>query len=444
MGNLFGTDGVRGIANQELTGELAYQLGRAGAFILTGGKKKASLLVGKDTRLSGDLLEASLSAGICAVGANALQLGVLPTPAVSFLIPQLGAWGGVVISASHNPASDNGIKFLGARGEKLSPEAEEEIEALISRKAEIPAPVGAELGRILNAEEKVGRYVRYLKEITPVYFQGLKIVLDCAHGANFMLAPQVLTELGAEVTALNINPDGTNINQNCGSLYPAGLQQAVRKTGAQVGFAYDGDGDRVIAVDEKGNVVDGDQIMVVCGLDLKRKGCLAGNTVVVTVMSNLGLHLAFRQAGVNVCQTPVGDRYVLAEMERSGAGLGGEQSGHIVFRGYGVTGDGLVTTLQVLKVMVETEKPLSVLAAQMERFPQAVVSVRVRHSNWEDYPKVAQAVTWAREKLGVQGRILVRPSGTEPLLRIMAEGPSREEVEEVVAELAGIAKKELG
>ncbi|SHI80377.1 phosphoglucosamine mutase [Desulfofundulus thermosubterraneus DSM 16057] len=442
MGAIFGTDGVRGVANRELTPELALKLGRAGAYVLSRGLPGASLVVGWDTRISSDMLEAALTAGICSAGVNVLKVGVMPTASIAYLTRALGAAGGVVISASHNPMDDNGIKFFGASGYKLSEGMEEEIEQLVSCPDRIPAPVGAGVGRAYPVVDAVDRYVAFLKDTVSCDFSGLKVVVDCANGAASRVAPRVLAELGAEVIPIFNTPDGVNINAGCGSTHPAALQEAVLEHGAHLGLAHDGDADRVIAVDGRGNPVDGDQIMVILARALQKKGRLAKNTVVATVMSNLGLDLALGQSGIRVLKTRVGDRYVLEELLRSGATFGGEQSGHIIMLDYNTTGDGILTALQLLQVVRETGVPLQELAAQMEKLPQLLENVRVTDKEKVmNSPVLARAIREQEERLAGQGRVLVRPSGTEPLVRVMVEGRDMDLLRSIVDELVDVIRK---
>ncbi|MBE3586067.1 phosphoglucosamine mutase [Desulfofundulus thermocisternus] len=439
MGAIFGTDGVRGVANRELTPELALNLGRAGAYVLSRGLPGASLVVGWDTRISSDMLEAALTAGICSAGVNVLKVGVMPTAAIAYLTRALGAAGGAVISASHNPMDDNGIKFFGASGYKLSDAMEEEIEQLLSNPACIPAPVGARVGRLFPVADAADRYIAFLKDTVSCDFSGLKVVVDCANGAASRIAPRVLAELGAEVIPIFNTPDGVNINAGCGSTHPAALQEAVVEYGAHLGLAHDGDADRVIAVDGRGNLVDGDQIMVILARALQKKGRLARDTVVVTVMSNLGLDLALEKSGIRVLKTRVGDRYVLEELLRSGATFGGEQSGHIIMLDYNTTGDGILTALQLLQVVRETGATLQELAAQMEKLPQLLENVRVTDKEKVmGSPELARAIREQEERLGGQGRILVRPSGTEPLVRVMVEGRDMELLRSIAGELVEV------
>lgn len=443
MAGMFGTDGVRGVANRDLTPELAFKLGRAGACILAGSGAGSRIVIGKDTRISGDMLEAALAAGICSAGVDVLKVGVMPTPAIAYLTRNLQAAAGVVISASHNPVEDNGIKFFGPSGYKLPDETEAEIEALVLEDcASVPSPVGGGVGRTYQITDAVDRYVDYACGTVNTGLKGLKIVVDCANGAASHVAPLIYKKLGAEVLPMFNNPDGVNINRDCGSTHPENLMEAVIEAGADLGLAHDGDSDRVLAVDSAGRLVDGDQIMVACAGHLKAKGQLEKDTVVVTVMSNLGLHLALRDLGINVVQTKVGDRYVLEELLRTGARFGGEQSGHIIFLDYNTTGDGIITALQLLSVMKESGEPLNRLAARMERLPQLLVNVQVIDKDEVmASPILAEAIEQEEKKMGGEGRILVRPSGTEPLVRVMAEGKDMLRLEEVVGRLSNIIKE---
>lgn len=446
MGKLFGTDGVRGLANSDLTPELAYRLGRVAAALLKKQKPglRTAIVLGKDTRISGAMLEAALAAGVCSSGVDVYLAGVIPTPAIAYLTRKLQVCSGVVISASHNPFADNGIKFFNEQGYKLPDELEDQIEELVLQKEDpLPRPTGSELGKIIPLEKAVDDYVNFLKEKLPVSLKGLKIVVDCAHGAVSEVAPRVYRELGAQVISINDLPTGTNINEKCGSTHLASLQEAVLKYGADVGIAHDGDGDRVIAVDENGKEVNGDKILVICGLALQAAGKLQ-EKVVVTVMSNLGLKKAFQQAGVHVYETKVGDRYVLEKMLETGTILGGEQSGHIIFTRYNTTGDGILTALTLLGVIVESGKKLSALAAQMETYPQVLLNVKVADKDWEKHPAIRQAITAGEQELGGDGRILVRPSGTEPLIRVMAEGKDEKQLKEIAGRIGKIIEQELG
>lgn len=445
MGKLFGTDGVRGVANLELTPGLAFRLGQAGAYVLSKEHPHPRIVIGKDTRISGDMLEASLVAGICSVGADVLKVGILPTPGIALLTRTLDVSAGVVISASHNPVKDNGIKFFSATGYKLPDAVEEEIENIVlSQDRPWDIPVGDEVGRVIEINDADRRYIDFLKS-TAGPLDGLKVVLDCANGAAFRVGPAVLKELGAEVIPICNTPDGANINAGCGSTHPEKLQQAVLECQADLGLANDGDADRLIAVDEKGNLIDGDFIMVICALALKEQDKLAEDAIVVTVMSNLGLHLALRQAGVRIYETQVGDRYVMEELLRTGAKLGGEQSGHIIFLEHNTTGDGLLTALQLLQVLKREDQPLSRLASRMWRLPQVLLNTRVKEKErvMQD-ERVLKKVEEVRRVLGEQGRILVRPSGTEPLLRVMAEGPDEQELRELAQGVIDVIQERDG
>jgi phosphoglucosamine mutase len=377
MGALFGTDGVRGVANSELTPELAFKLGRAAAYHLAQHSANPTVAIGRDTRISGDMLEAALISGICSVGVNVYRLGILPTPGIAYLTRKLKATAGAVISASHNPVADNGIKFFDARGYKLPDEMEEQIERTVQGEDSLPRPIGIDVGKVLEVKDAVEQYAEYAASTFVGSLEGLKVVVDCANGAASKVTPVVLRRLGAKVISLHNDPDGTNINLNSGSTHPESLMKAVVDYSADLGFAHDGDADRVLAVDEKGNLVDGDQIIVLCALKLKEQARLRNNTVVVTVMSNLGLHQALKKAGITVKQTKVGDRYVFEEMLASGAVIGGEQSGHIIFLNNNTTGDGLITVLQVLQAVVDSGKKLSELAGLMQPMPQTLVNVKV-------------------------------------------------------------------
>jgi len=442
MGIMFGTDGVRGVANRELSPELAFKIGRAGAHVLACDGANSRMVIGKDTRISGDMLEAALVAGICSVGVDVIKLGIMPTPAIAYLTRELKAAAGVVISASHNPVDDNGIKFFSASGYKLSDETEAEIEELVINECNgIPYPTGGGVGRSYQLHDAPDRYVAFACNVCKTGLSGLKIVVDCANGAAYQVAPRVFSELGAEVIPIFNTPDGVNINDRCGSTHPEALMEAVVSAGADLGLAHDGDADRVLAVDANGRLVDGDQIMVICARYLKERGLLAENTVVVTVMSNLGLHLALQESGIRVVETKVGDRYVLEELLRTGARFGGEQSGHIISLDHNTTGDGILTALQLLTVMKESGRPLDKLAAQMEKFPQLLVNVPVADKSLVmNSPVLADSIKELELKLGGRGRILVRPSGTEPLVRVMAEGRNMEQLEDIVGSLVNIIK----
>ena len=445
MAKLFGTDGVRGTANTVLSPLLAVQLGSASAYVLRQKHEGAKMLIGRDSRISGDILESAMAAGICSLGVDAYLTNIVPTPAVAFLAKLIHADAGIVISASHNPMADNGIKFFGGDGYKLQDEIEAEIEEQVANFDNLPRPEGAGVGRMYRAHDLVEEYLKHLKAISSHPLNRIKIVLDCANGAVYELAPRLFCELGARVLAMNNDPDGTNINLNSGSLHPEALQELVVEEGAHLGLAFDGDGDRAILVDEKGRLVDGDHILAICGLDLARKNRLPGNAVVSTVMSNIGLEIALARENVRLHRTQVGDRYVSDEMRKTGAILGGEKSGHVIFSEHSTTGDGMVTALQVLGIMLETGKSLSDLASQMEEFPQLLVSVRVKDkSGWEKVPEIKSAIADAEKRLAGRGRVLVRASGTERLIRVMAEGPDQAELEELVGEVCTVIKRKLG
>lgn len=424
---------------------LAVQLGSASAYVLRQKHEGAKMLIGRDSRISGDILESAMAAGICSLGVDAYLTNIVPTPCVAFLTRHMHADAGVVISASHNPMADNGIKFFGADGYKLQDEIEAEIEEQVANFDNLPRPEGAGVGRMYRAHDLVEEYLKHLKAISSHPLNRVKIVLDCANGAVYELAPRLFSELGAKVLAINNDPDGTNINLNSGSLYPKALQALVVEERAHLGLAFDGDGDRAILVDEKGRLVDGDHVLAICGLDLARKNRLPGNAVVSTVMSNIGLEIALARENVRLVRTQVGDRYVSDEMRKSGAILGGEKSGHVIFTEHSTTGDGMVTALRVLGVMLETGKSLSELAGQMEEFPQLLVSIPVRNkSGWEKVPEIASAIKSAEKRLAGRGRILVRASGTEKLIRVMAEGPDQSELEEIVEEICTVVKCKMG
>lgn len=444
MPRLFGTDGVRGIANTELTCDLALALGRAGASVLSRrAAARVRLVVGRDTRRSGEMLEAALAAGAMSVGADVLRLGVATTPAVAYLVRQLGAQAGVVISASHNPAEYNGIKFFDADGYKLADALEDEIAANIARPW-TNLPSGPELGWGEDRVADLERYVAFVAGLAGP-LAGLRIVCDCANGAAWRLAPAAFSQAGAHVTTIAAEPDGLNINADCGSLHPQALACAVAGSGADVGFAFDGDADRLIAVDERGQVVNGDHLMAVLGCDLLSRGLLPGATVVATVMSNLGLELCLAERGGRLARTRVGDRYVLEEMRAHGYALGGEQSGHIIFLQHHTTGDGLTTAAMLAGLLRRDGRPLSELAAVMPQLPQVLRDLRVqRREGLEDNQLVAAAIDAARRALGPRGRILVRPSGTEPLVRVMVEGEDPDQVARTADEIAGVVAAEFG
>lgn len=447
MGKYFGTDGVRGVANRELTPELAFQIGRCGGYVLTKSVERPKVLIGRDTRISGHMLEGALVAGLLSIGVEVMRLGVISTPGVAYLTKALGAQAGIMISASHNPVQDNGIKFFGPDGFKLSDEQEAEIEALIDNGEDmLPRPIGAGLGQVNDYFEGGQKYLQYLKQtIDEEDFSGMKIALDCAHGATSSLATYLFADLDADVVTMGASPNGLNINEGVGSTHPEALAAFVKEKGADVGLAFDGDGDRLIAVDENGNIVDGDQIMYICAKYLKETGRLKHQTVVSTVMSNLGFYKALEAQGMKSVQTAVGDRYVVEEMKKNGYNLGGEQSGHIIFLDYNTTGDGMLTALQLVNIMKIKGKPLSELAGEMKKYPQLLVNVRVADKEKamenEQVKKVIQEV---EAEMNGNGRVLVRPSGTEPLVRIMAEAPTEEACRAYVERIADVVRREMG
>lgn len=446
MGKYFGTDGVRGIANSELTPELAFKLGRFGGYILTKQQEKPKVLIGRDTRISGHMLEGALVAGLLSIGAEVMRLGVISTPGVAYLTRALGAQAGIMISASHNPVEDNGIKFFGPDGFKLSDEQELEIEKYLDmEKDELPRPIGDKLGQVNDYFEGGQKYLQYLKQTAEEDFSGIHIALDCAHGATSSLATHLFADLEADISTMGASPNGLNINDGVGSTHPEALAKFVLEKGADVGLAFDGDGDRLIAVDENGEIVDGDQIMYICAKYMKEKGLLKHNMVVSTVMSNLGFHKALEKIGIQSKVTPVGDRYVVEEMKKNGYNLGGEQSGHIIFLDLNTTGDGLLTGIQLVNIMKVTGKPLSELAKEVEKYPQKLVNVKVRDKNRvTENEKVKEVIEEVEKEMDGNGRILVRPSGTEPVVRIMAEAPSEELCEAYVNRIAAVVKAELG
>ncbi|MCQ4935341.1 MULTISPECIES: phosphoglucosamine mutase [Anaerotignum] len=448
MGRLFGTDGVRGVANTELTGEMAYQLGRAGAYVLTKEKKHAPrILVAMDTRISGDMLESALVAGICSVGAHAVLAGVIPTPAVAYLVRHYRLDAGVMISASHNPVEYNGIKFFSDQGYKLSDELEDEIEDIVlSRMEVLPCPTGSGIGTRGYAEEALDDYITFLRDSTKERFQGIKVALDCANGAAYKAAPITMLELGAQLCIIHNEPDGTNINDKCGSTHMEDLVALVKENGADIGFAFDGDADRCLAVDENGELIDGDKILAICGCDMKARGELKKDTIVGTVMSNLGLTMMGRENEISVLQTNVGDRYVLESMLAEGYNLGGEQSGHIIFLDYNSTGDGVLTAIQLLSVMNRSGKKASQLAKTMEVMPQVLVNARVNNARKNEYmevPEIKAAIEALQEKFSSDGRVLIRTSGTEPLVRVMIEGKDKEVMEKEAMKLAAFIEEKL-
>ena len=448
MGKYFGTDGVRGEANVELTPELAFKLGRFGGYVLSQHETEApKVFVGRDTRISGKMLESALVAGLLSVGIHVYKLGVLATPAVAYLVKTEGASAGVMISASHNPALDNGIKFFGGDGFKLDDEKEAEIEALLDAAEDtLPRPSAEGLGTLVDYPEGLRKYEGYLVS-TGTPLEGMKVALDTANGAASTSARQIFADLGAQLTVIGETPDGLNINLNVGSTHPEALQEVVKESQSAIGLAFDGDSDRLIAVDENGDIVDGDKIMYIIGKYLSEKGQLAQNTIVTTVMSNLGFHKALESAGINKAVTAVGDRYVVEEMRKSGYNLGGEQSGHVILMDYNTTGDGQLSAVQLTKIMKETGKSLSQLASEVTIYPQKLVNIRVENAMKEkamEVPAIKTIIEKMEEEMAGNGRILVRPSGTEPLLRVMAEAPTTEEVNYYVDTIAAVVKDEIG
>lgn len=469
--HLFGTDGIRGVANLEpMTSEMGLKLGRAIAGVLhepllpsankLSGKRifssskpgepraqhRYKILIGKDTRLSGYMLETALASGICSSGADVLLVGPLPTPGVAFLTKSMRADAGVVISASHNPFQDNGIKFFSTDGFKLPDEVEARMEEMIFKGETEHRPTASEIGKAFRISDAVGRYIVFLKNTFPrrLTLEGLKIVVDCGHGAAYRVAPEVLSELGAEVIPIGVHPDGENINRDCGSLYPEAARRALLEHHADLAVSLDGDGDRAIFVDEAGEVLDGDHVLAICAGDMREKGILKGGTVVATVMSNLGLELALQDKGLKVARTAVGDRYVVEEMLRRGCNLGGEQSGHLIFMDHNTTGDGCLTCLQLLAIMVEKGKRLGELKKVMTRLPQVLLNVGVKEKrDLSRLPRVCDKIAAVEKELGKRGRILVRYSGTEPLARVMLEGEDEEKIRRMAHEIAEEIRIEL-
>ncbi|MBQ9989280.1 MAG: phosphoglucosamine mutase [Clostridia bacterium] len=445
MARLFGTDGVRGIVNKELTCELALKLGRAGAQVLATGTHKPRILIGRDTRVSGQMLAATLAAGIVSTGAEAVDAGVIPTPGVSHLVQKLGFDAGIVISASHNPAAYNGIKFFASSGSKLPDETEDRIEQVMNSSEALPAGVG--MGSITAWKEAGVTYARDLGAKCGLNLSGLKVVLDCANGASAALAPELFRSLGAKVTAIHCDPNGTNINDACGSTKPDDLCKAVVREGADLGLAFDGDADRMIACDGQGQICDGDTVMGLLALDMKARGALKHDTLVVTVMSNMGLELAMQKNGIHLVKTAVGDRYVWEAMEKEGYNLGGEQSGHVLISDLSITGDGMQTGLMLCDVVLRSGQPLSELRKAITILPQVLVGAHVRpeeKARYNENEEIAQQIAALETKYSGIGRVLIRPSGTEHLIRVMIEGPDRDEMEQDARALAALMEKKLG
>ena len=446
MSRMFGTDGVRGIANKELTPDLAMKLGMAGAYVLAkNANHRPMILVGCDTIIPGDMLANALMAGICSVGADAVYLGILPTPAVAYLTRTGKADAGVVISASHNPVEFNGIKFFDGNGFKLPDAVEDEIENLIANNCEgLSFPTGTDVGRVTYNLDAYKEYVKYAVSTSGVDLKGMKVVIDCAEGASYKTSVETLTELGADLVAIHNNPDGTNINAGCGSTHLEELMERVKAEKAEVGLAFDGDADRLLAVDNNGDAVNGDEIMAIIGNYMKANGTLKKDTIVATVMSNLGLFIMGDEKGINIEKTKVGDRYVLERMKEMGANLGGEQSGHIIFLDENTTGDGLLSALHLLKVIKESGKTLAELRTVMEVLPQALVNAKVpvdKKNSYMEYAEVAEAIAKVEAECNGQGRVLIRPSGTEPLVRVMIEGKDQDLIEVRAKELAELIER---
>lgn len=450
MGRLFGTDGVRGVANSELTPELAFNLGKAGAYVLSkGAEKKPTFLIGMDTRISGDMLENALSAGILAVGGDVIKAGVLPTPAIAHLVKHYDADAGVVISASHNPYEYNGIKFFNGEGFKLDDSIEEEIEDIILRQIDVNSHITHnQIGKCREADDNaLDIYVKFLESTADFTLKGRKIVLDCANGAAYQAARMVYDRLGANTVTIGVSPNGTNINDGCGSTHPELLQEAVIREGAFIGLAYDGDADRLIAVDEKGRIIDGDKLICICAKMLKEEGRLAKNLVTGTVMSNIGFHKYLKDMGCETRATDVGDRYVLEDMLKTGGIIGGEQSGHIIFLDKTTTGDGILSSIQLVRAVLKSGKNASELSDEIKIYPQVLVNAKVTNENKKRYmedEEVVKAFDEVSAKLGDTGRLLVRPSGTEPLVRVMIEGEDTKSITEMAEELADMLSKKFG
>ena len=449
MGRLFGTDGARGVANTELTCELSMQIGRAAAMVLTNNLngKKPKVLIGLDTRASSQMLENAITAGLCSVGADVLKLGVVPTPAVAYLVREYGYDAGIMISASHNPCEYNGIKIFQSNGYKLPDALENEIEAIILDNAiEIPTPIGGGVGKAKRKADAINDYIEHLLSATNMSFKGYKIALDCANGSSSVSAEEVFTRLGADVVIISDKPDGVNINKDCGSTHLENLQKVVVENGCDLGFAFDGDADRMLAVDHTGAVVDGDKCIAVCAKHMKELGKLKKDTVVVTVMSNMGFFKFCEENGIKCEKTNVGDRYVLENMVENGYSIGGEQSGHIIFLKYATTGDGQLSAIQLLAVVKDTGKTLKELADEMEVYPQVLINVRVSNFGKAQFKKdkeVQNAIKKVEEKLGDEGRILVRISGTEPLIRVMLEGKDYDKISELGESVASVIRERL-
>jgi phosphoglucosamine mutase len=449
MGKLFGTDGIRGVANiYPMTTDLAMKVGASAAYIFKNKHRRPTIIIGKDTRLSGYMIETAITSGICSMGVDVLLVGPLPTPGIAYITSSMRADAGVVISASHNPYEYNGIKIFGNDGFKLPDETENYIEELILSGDidSLPKPPATGIGRARRIDDAQGRYIVYLKSTFPrdLTLEGLKVVIDCANGAGYRVAPTVFEELGAEVVLIGDRPNGRNINKDCGALFPGNMASAVRDCGANVGFALDGDADRVILADEKGEILDGDQILAICAKHFIERDSLKDRTVVATIMSNLGFEVALRAMGAKLIRTPVGDRYVVEQMRKNNFNLGGEQSGHMIFLDHGTTGDGILSALQVFAVMLREGRPLSELKKVMERYPQKLVNVSVGvKKHIDQFPEIAKLQRAMEERLGEEGRIVIRPSGTEPVIRVMVEGADGKVIEEVASSLVSCIRRHM-
>lgn len=447
MGKLFGTDGIRGLANKDLSPELAFKVGRAGAYVL-GKNQKGKIILARDTRASGDMLEAALVAGITSMGLDVVSFGILPTPGLAYLTRKLGAIAGIVISASHNPGGDNGIKFFSSQGLKLPDEIEDEIEKIIKNIERVEnRPIGNNVGRFYREENGGDLYKEFLKSTIDLDLSGMKVVMDCGHGALYKIGPEIIRELNGDLIVLNDSPDGMNINHACGSTNPSLVQEAVIREKAHIGISFDGDGDRIIAVDNKGRIVDGDHILAICGTYLKERDALSNNTIVGTVMTNIGLDIYLKEKGINIVKTDVGDRYVLEEMLRSGYVLGGEQSGHIIFLDHNTTGDGLATGLHLLKVMKYYGKDLSELNSIMTSYPQVLENARVKNDlkyRYLENQEIKEEIERVEKLFQGEGRLLIRPSGTEPLVRVMIEGKDEKKISTIAKDLKDFIEAKIG
>lgn len=449
MGRLFGTDGVRGVANSELTPELAFNLGKAGAYVLAREEERPTVIIGMDTRVSGDMLQDALSAGIMAMGANVIKVGILPTPAIAYLVKKYGADAGVVISASHNPFEYNGIKFFNSKGFKLDDEIEDEIEDLILRDSMRGTRLSGErIGKCLSADEDaLEKYAEFLKSTVEGNFEGMNIVLDCANGAAYQVAEKVYRELGAKVKVIGNNPNGYNINEDCGSTHPDRMCQEVIGWGADCGLAFDGDADRLIAAGADGSIIDGDRLIYICAKAMHEKGELRDGLVTATVMSNMGFHKALEKLGCRVDTTKVGDRYVLEKMLETGCVIGGEQSGHIIFLNHTTTGDGILSSLQLMQAVRDSGKTLTELASEVKMYPQVLKNAKIKNENKKKYmldPVVKNEIEELEKLMKGDGRVLIRPSGTEPLVRVMLEGKDQQEITEYASALAALIELRLG